>query len=181
MLFRSVFDGVRVPLLIEPSTANRDLAALLAENEQAIHAALLERGAILFRGFGTDSLASFEHAVAAMSADRVGYRYGSTSRTHKGNRIFTATEYPRLRRKFRCITRMRISGNGQRESRSAACGPPLMVETPLADMRKVMTALAPGVLERFRTRQVRYVRHYHPYVDVPPSTTSITSGSRATS
>lgn len=75
---RHVFDGVRVPLLIEPSTANRDLAALLAENEQAIHAALLERGAIVFRGFGTDSLASFEHAVAARSADRMDYRYGST-------------------------------------------------------------------------------------------------------
>ncbi len=40
-------------------------------------------------------------------------------------------------------------------------------ETPLADVRRVTARLNPGLLDRFEARQVRYVRHYRPHVDLP--------------
>jgi alpha-ketoglutarate-dependent taurine dioxygenase len=40
-------------------------------------------------------------------------------------------------------------------------------ETPLADMNSVTAALDSELFSKFEQRGVRYVRHYHPYIDVP--------------
>lgn len=164
---QDLFAGQRAPLLIEPASGERDLAELIRLNADRLEAALLERGALLFRGFNTEQISGFESALSALSSERMEYRYGSTPRTHIGNKIFTATEYPPTQE----IPLHNENAYQRQWPRKIAfcCLRPAAQggATPIADMRKVMAALAPGLLERFRTRQVRYVRHYHPYIDVP--------------
>ena len=95
------------------------------------------------------------------------YIYGSTPRTLIGDKIFTATEYPAeqeiplhnecayqrtwpLKISLCCLTPATSGG-----------------ETPIADIRRVTAAIDEDLLDKFERLGVRYVRHYHPYIDVP--------------
>lgn len=159
--------GTRLPLTISPSRAGLKLATLLREQPELIEMELLQHGALLFRGFNVRSAGEFEDVAAAVSPDRLAYEYRSTPRTSVADRIFTASEYPPdqhiplhnenayqrqwpLKIAFCCIKPATQGG-----------------ETPLADMRCVSAALGEQCIAQFEARGVRYVRHYHPYVDVP--------------
>jgi alpha-ketoglutarate-dependent taurine dioxygenase len=159
--------GSRLPLLVEPADANRDLARFAESHRADIDARLLESGALLFRGFAIGDDRDFDRAVKAMSTQKMEYNYGSTPRTLVKNRIYTTTEYPAhleiplhselsyhtdwpRRIAFCCITPAEEKGS-----------------TPLADLRKVNATLGPALLEEFTRRQVRYLRHFHQNIDVP--------------
>lgn len=163
---RPLHEGCRSPSVIEPRERSQRLDELLSSSRGEIAAKLLEHGALLFRGFDVRNVADFDRVVGAATGDRIDYVYSSTPRTALGNRIFTATEYPPpeeiplhnensyqrqwpLRIALCCLTPAARGG-----------------ETPIAEMRRVTAAIAPELLEKFETRGVRYVRHYHPYVDL---------------
>jgi alpha-ketoglutarate-dependent taurine dioxygenase len=95
------------------------------------------------------------------------YTHRSTPRTAVGDHIFTATEYPAsqeiplhnenayqrdwpMHLAFCCLEAAREGG-----------------ETPIADMRRISADIGPELMAKFRSRGVCYVRHYHPFVDIP--------------
>lgn len=158
--------GRRESLVLRP-VGNVDLATLLAEQAEAVGAMLLEQGALLLRGFGIGDVEQFEAVVAALSQRRLDYMYRSTPRTSVGKNIFTATEFPPpleiplhnenayqrdwpLKVAFCCIDAATTGG-----------------QTSIADMRTVTRTLGTDLLDEFESRQIKYIRHYRPYADLP--------------
>lgn len=157
----------RMPLMLERNGAASDAAQFVSCHREAVAELLLRHGALLFRGFHVSTVRDFERFVDAVSSERLDYIYGSTPRSAVAQRIFTATEYPAsqeiplhsensyrrdwpLKLALCCLTPARDGG-----------------ETPLADLRLVTQRIVPELLERFSQRGVRYVRHYHRYIDLP--------------
>ncbi len=157
----------RLPLIIKAASSGRDLAAFVQENSVVLEDMLLEHAALLFRGFAVSDIADFDRFVAALTKERIDYIYSSTPRTMIGEKIFTATEYPAA-----LEIPLHNECAYQRDwplKLSLCCLVPAQAggETPLADMRRVTTAVGERLLDKFEERGVQYVRHYHPYVDIP--------------
>ena len=160
-------DGPPAPWVIEAQSPGLDLAELARHHRDHLNARLLQRGALLFRGFGISGVPQFDRLIDAWTQNRLDCIYGSTPRQTLGNRIFTATEYPAsqeiplhnedayqrqwpLKLAFCCL-------------QPAAAGG----ETPISDMRLVGHALGNELLDVFEARGVMYVRHYHDGIDMP--------------
>jgi alpha-ketoglutarate-dependent taurine dioxygenase len=153
--------------VVQAESENASLSELVRDRINHFAALILEHRGVLFRGFRVREAADFQAVIDALNATPMDYTYGSTPRTHVEGSVFTATEYPShveiplhcenayqrtwpLWISFCCIKPAR--GGGQ---------------TPIADMQKVTAAIPPAVVDRFAQRRVKYIRHYHPHVDLP--------------
>jgi hypothetical protein len=159
--------GPAAPLLIEAQRRAPDLAELVRRQREYWDGRLLERGALLFRGFGACSMQLFDRLIGAWTADRLDCVFGSTPRQAVGDRIFTATEYPAA-----LEIPLHNEDAYQRQwplKIAFCCLQPAMSggETPIADMRLVGRALGEELLDIFEARGVKYVRHYHAGIDMP--------------
>lgn len=157
----------RSPLLLQPLSGRHDLSSYLDVNRAAIEQRLLEHGALLFRGFGLQSIADFDRCVSALSSRRAGYVYRSTPRTAVADKIFTATEYPATQE-----IPLHNENSYQREwpLKIALCCLTVATsggETPLACMRSVTASVGSELVDKFEAHRVSYVRHYHRSVDIP--------------
>jgi len=154
-------DGL--PLVVEPHD-DRDpdrLAAWLRANPDWVAAALVEHGALLFRGFAVADARTFESVARAIDDDLKNDYLGTSPRNALTDHVFTASELPSYypipqhcemtfvarppRRLFFCCLVEPASGSG---------------ETPLADFRKVLRDLHPSLVRRFERHGLRIVRNY---------------------
>lgn len=157
--------GSSLPLTIEPTSDDVQLADWADEQRPFIERLLLEHGALLFRGFGLRSIAEFEAFVQRICPELF-EEYGDLPREGVGGRIYKSTPYPADRpilfhnesshlhqwpRKiwFHCV-------------RPAAEGG----ETPIVDCREIYRRLDPQVRDRFADKQLMYVRNYTDGLDV---------------
>lgn len=157
--------GDTLPLVVRPTTTDVDLAGWAAAHTDDFEAWLFEHGAVLFRGFGLTRPDQFEavaeHLVPTLFGD-----YGDLPKEESGRRIYHSTPYPEdmailfhnesshlptwpTRQLFFCVVPSAEGGN-----------------TPLLDCEAVVEHIDPGVLERFETKQLCYVRNFVPGVDV---------------
>ncbi len=157
----------RQPMLVEAATRIRSLPAWITAHRRILDDALLEHGGLLFRGFEVDDVADFQACVDALGGGGLDYTYRSTPRTRVANGVFTATEYPaRLEiplhneNAYQAEWPLHIAFCCLRPSDEGG-------ETPLADMRAVTRLLDGTVMDTFERRGVRYIRHYHPNIDLP--------------
>ncbi len=163
---RPLFPDTRLPLLIEASPNRPDLSEFIREQVMTIEDRLLEHGAILFRDFGVRSAQAFAALEHVLPWTALPYLYRSTPRRSIAGGVYTASEYPAdqsiplhsenafqsrwpLKLAFCCLTPATQGG-----------------ETPLADLRAVSRAIGESLLQEFRDRKVRYVRNFHPHVDL---------------
>ncbi|PYP90136.1 MAG: taurine catabolism dioxygenase TauD [Blastocatellia bacterium AA13] len=164
-----------IPLVAQPIKAGVNLSDWMAANKSLIDDRLEKCGAILFRGFDVADQQAFAEVVKAVSPKLVEYTFRSTPRTHVGDRIYTATEYPAnqtiplhnessyqrswpLRLMFFCLQPAEEGG-----------------ETPLADSVKVTKRIDPAIQQKFSERDVMYVRNYEPGMDLSWQTVFQTS------
>jgi alpha-ketoglutarate-dependent taurine dioxygenase len=150
----------RLPLEVR-AHADVRLADWARAHPEVLDAWLAEHGAVLFAGFGV-SLDDFADVAAAVAGPPLPYRERSSPRAQVAPGIYTSTEYPPdqaipvhnensyqaafpSRLAFCCLS---PAGRGG--------------ATPLADCRRVLARIDPGVLAAFRNRHVRYVRNYGP-------------------
>ena len=163
----SASDSGGIPLIVTAPDAATDSAAWFASQRDWIDDALLEHGALLFRGFPMGTEQAFDMLATELFGERLAYVYRSTPRTSVGKNIYTTTEYPAdehiplhnenayqrdwpLRLAFCCL-------------QAAASGG----QTPLADTGRVTLGLPEALIDRFRERGVMYVRNYYDYLDLP--------------
>jgi alpha-ketoglutarate-dependent taurine dioxygenase len=163
---RPLQSGPCSPLIIEALGPQQSLDELCNVCRSRVDAMLLEHGALLFRGFRMEGLADFDRFVGAATQRRLDYVYASTPRTALGNRIFTATEYPPAEE-----IPLHNENSYQRQwplRIALTCLVPAQQggETPIADMQRVTATLGEALMDKFERRGVRYVRHYHPFVDL---------------
>jgi alpha-ketoglutarate-dependent taurine dioxygenase len=147
-----------IPAVIEGDGA--DPTEWLETRRAQLEAALSDCGAVLLRGFAFSSVDAFDRFLTATGGSRLAYTYRSTVRRLKGDRIYTATEYPAaadimlhsenayqsdwpMKLFFFCLT---PAGSGG--------------ETPIASNIRVAAALPPDMLARFACLGLLYVRNY---------------------
>ncbi|HEU4655557.1 MAG TPA: TauD/TfdA family dioxygenase [Steroidobacteraceae bacterium] len=172
-------DSRKLPHIIKASQGSRDLRQFLSDRREQIEGDLATFGALLFRGFDVFSTQLFDAAMRAVSSKRLEYVYRSTPRTSLGDGVFTATEYPPEE-----SIGLHSENAYQRQwptKIAFCCLVPAVSggETPIADVRRVTARLNPELLERFEKKRVRYVRHYHPYIDLPWQTVFQVTDKRA--
>jgi alpha-ketoglutarate-dependent taurine dioxygenase len=162
--YAGVIGASRFPISL--ANGNNDLLTAIGGQEEKLKDVLLEKGALLLRGFDV-TRESFGTVVDFLSGGRLQYVYRSTPRTAVGEGIFTATNYPPDRE-----IPLHCEEAYQRNwpmllafycEQPAAQGG----ETPLADMAKVTARIDPGVVQKFRERGVCYVRNYVDGIDLP--------------
>jgi alpha-ketoglutarate-dependent taurine dioxygenase len=157
--------GQTLPLVIQPTVEDIDLADWAKNNLGFIEAELLKHGAILFRGFGVNSTSAFEQFASAVRPDLFG-EYGDLPREGVSGKVYQSTPYPEdktilfhnesshmhrwpMKQWFYCVKPARVGG-----------------ETPIVDCRKVYQRLDPRIVEDFRRKKLRYVRNFHEGLDV---------------
>jgi alpha-ketoglutarate-dependent taurine dioxygenase len=156
--------GQKFPMVLEPSAPGVDLLAWAGGSRGFIERNLMERGAILFRGFGAQSPQNFEKFINVVSGDALEYRERSSPRSAVAGNIYTSTEHPPdqhiflhnensyagtwpLKIFFCCVIAAQQGG-----------------ETPICDVRRVYDRIPPEVRERFEEKGVMYVRNFSDHI-----------------
>jgi alpha-ketoglutarate-dependent taurine dioxygenase len=152
-------DNPRSPWVVEPK-ADIDLPTWAKDGGvEEVQRLLLDRGAVLFRGFGLKTPAEFESAASALTSELYG-GYGDLPRVGESENIYESTPYPAdqpilfhsesshlaswpTRISFFCITPSATGG-----------------ETPLADTREIADRLDPEVLAEFEAKGLSYIRNF---------------------
>lgn len=154
-----------LPLVIEPDTVDVDLVEWAATNKEFVETHLLKHGAVLFRGFGVESAASFEKVVSAICPEMFD-EYGDLPREAEGGKVYGSTPYPAdetilfhnegshqhrwpMRISFYCVKTAQQGG-----------------ESPIVDGRRMYQAMHPAVRERFERLGLIYVRNFTEGLDV---------------
>lgn len=151
-----------LPRLGRPGADNVDLPAWTLCHRPLIEQTLYKNGAILFRGFGTNTLEKFKEFSRSLADKLDGYDERTSPRKVLGDNVFTSTIYPTdqplhfhnansystfwpMKIWFGCIIKSPVGGR-----------------TPLSDCRRVADHLDPKLLARFDEKGVCYVRNFMP-------------------
>ncbi|BAY99591.1 condensation domain-containing protein [Tolypothrix tenuis PCC 7101] len=157
--------GNTFPVVIQPLADDVDLADWAKSNREFIENELLKHGAILFRGFQTNTVKEFENFAGAVCPNLFG-DYGDLPRTGEGNKVYGSTPYP--------ADKAILFHN---ESSHLHCWPlkiwffcvqPALQggETPIIDCRKAYKILPAKLREKLAQKQFMYVRNYTNNLDV---------------
>jgi len=163
----SFFDAARpLPLVVRPQGQIR-LEEWAPHNQDFIERNLRKYGAILFRGFGVDSVEKFETSVNAFTDRLMTYTEGATPRLMLKDKVYTSTEFPpehpiALHNELSYIvtypTKLWFS---------CVVAPPVGGETPIADVRRVYERISPATREKFERLGWMLVRNYGDGLSLP--------------
>jgi hypothetical protein len=131
------------------------------ESRDLIEQVLLERGAILFRGFGIDQQEVFQRTVGSLPGQMLNYVDGNSPRKKLASGVYTSTEYPP---ELFISMHNELSYSEKWPSRLFFCcvtAPQEGGETPLADSRSILRSLGPRLAGEFAEKGVRYIRNLH--------------------
>ncbi|MGV9679166.1 TauD/TfdA family dioxygenase [Nocardia sp. NPDC003482] len=158
------------PVLHAPDTrAARSLLEWGHQNLSSLSTTLRDAGVVLLRGFHTPEPDTAQRILALLGAQPMDNVFWSTPRRHVRGHTFTATEYP-PRQHIPLHSEMSYHRRRPRLlvfhalERAASGG-----QTTLADLDAVSADLA-ALSAELRTRQVTYVRTFHPGIDIPLAT-----------
>lgn len=154
-----------LPLLVEaPPGDGAGPEALLRfyeENVDWIESRLLQRGAVLFRGFGIDQQEILRRTVLLLPGNLLDYVDGNSPRTKLTSGVYTSTEYPP---EFFISMHNELSYSERWPARLFFCcatAPAEGGETPLADSRAILRNMSPEVVDAFTRKGVKYLRNLH--------------------
>jgi alpha-ketoglutarate-dependent taurine dioxygenase len=154
-----------LPLVITRLTKALDCVAWARENRAWVLQQLRAHGALLLRDFAVD-LTNFRQLVAALSDSIEPFAEESSPRSSVAPDVFTSTDYPStypiqfhnefsyssrwpLKLFFCCLREPQRDGS-----------------TPIADCRRVLSALSSATREKFGQHGVLYKRNFFPYMGV---------------
>jgi alpha-ketoglutarate-dependent taurine dioxygenase len=167
-LLRGSVPGFNAPLLVQADAqtagmAREDLLARLTEGRTWLDSVLLDRGALLLRGFGALRTADDVEAVARTLSPRImDYRGGTTVRSQVTAAVVTASDAPRF---FPIGMHQELSYQSEVPDRLlffCETPPRRGGQTPLADMRNVYRRIPEDVRTRFERRGCRLQRMLAP-------------------
>lgn len=156
-----------LPLVIRPAIEGVNLSQWAVSHADFIQEKLYEHGGILFRGFDVCDQNSFEGFVEGLCPHLMHYIEGATPRTQLSDNIYTSTEYPSehtialhneltyviswpMKIWFYCLVPPEQGG-----------------DTPIADVRKVLKLIDPGIVKRFREKKWMLARNYGDGLSLP--------------
>lgn len=157
---REIEPGRSLPLVVEPATEGVDLTTWGAGAKEWIEQRLLQHGAVLFRGFGVDSLDEFHRAVGAVSGPPLEYTERSSPRSEVGSNIYTSTDYPPEEEIFPHNEHSYKDTFPLHLWFYCAQPPETGGATPLADCRRVHRRLPEEIRRRFEEKGYLYQRNF---------------------
>jgi len=151
--------GEAYPIVFKPGVRDVDIFSWLQNNRPEVQKHLRQSGAVLFRGFGINTVDLFERFLKSLSNEILEYKHRSSPRHEIQNHIYTSTDHPAdqfinmhnehsyshewpLKIIFCCITPSETGG-----------------ETPIADSRLVLSRLREETRDKFIRKGIRYVRN----------------------
>ena len=163
-----LFDSGRLPLLAQPAAPGLDLTEFLAAHREQVTELLVQRGGILFRGFGIDSPEKFDRAMHATCHEFMTYKERSSPRTLVRGQVYTSTDYPADQSIF---PHNEHSYASRFPTKIAfCCVEPAKSggETPIVDCRRVTARIPVQIRDRFRDRGGwQYVRTLSSDIGLP--------------
>lgn len=156
-----------LPLVIRPAFRTLDLLEWGKTYRGLINARLLQEGGILFRGFDLRSVEEFEQLVQVVSGKLFDDSFRSTPRSNVSGKIYTSAEYP----PHQAIPLHNENSHSRNwpfklwffSMQVAQRGG----KTPLADSRKIFSAIPAQIRDCFLRKGLSYVRNYGPEMDLP--------------
>lgn len=159
-------EGQKLPLIIQPTGDNIDLADWAQNNRELIEEYLLKHGGLLFRGFNLGSPADFEKVALAIYGELYG-GYGDLPRAGTSDKIYQSTPYPPdkpilfhsesshlesfpMKISFFCVQKAQEGGI-----------------TPLLDNRAICSKIDPEIFAKFEEKGLMYIRTFLEGIDVP--------------
>jgi alpha-ketoglutarate-dependent taurine dioxygenase len=152
--------GNPLPLLIQPALDGVDLIAWATNNRELIEKYLLKHGGILFRNFPLKRVEDFEQFITGVSGEPLEYHERSSPRSQVSGNIYTSTDYPPDQSIFLHNENSYQQNWPLRIFFFCTIPPQQGGETPIADVRKVYERINPAIRDRFRQKQVMYVRNF---------------------
>ena len=154
----------QLPLILTKTESSQQLLDIFANDFSSINDSVETCGAILFRGFGLEPASFYEKFSSMVNFSK--YTFRSTPRKVVGDKVYSATEYPKpetipqhnensytnswpSRLCFMCVEDGFTGG-----------------ETPLGFSTDIIENLDANVVEEFTRRGVMYVRNYNDYIDL---------------
>ncbi|HKV94720.1 MAG TPA: TauD/TfdA family dioxygenase [Candidatus Angelobacter sp.] len=152
--------GSKLPLVIRPCIADLELVPWAASQRKFLQSLLLQHGGLLFRNFCISGVEEFQKLITAVSGEPLEYREQTSPRHKVQGNIYTSTEYPPqyrifmhnensysltwpLKIMFFCVTAPTEGG-----------------ETPIADVRRVLTKIPEEIRARFAQDGWMLVRNF---------------------
>lgn len=160
MVGERLFDDQELPLVLEPSLPDLDLAAWARNYKDRVDALLAQYGALLFRGFAVGPDSGFGDFAAVIGSGALSYMQRSTRRQRVGEGVYTSTEYPATHSialhsenafQYEWPTRVMFHSVVAAETGGA---------TPVADNVAIYDAIDPDVRDEFVTRGIMYLRNF---------------------
>jgi alpha-ketoglutarate-dependent taurine dioxygenase len=165
------FDDKMFPFVVnfEAAPSIAEVVNWYKENTSFIDKTLLEKGAILFKGTGADTISKFEELTGSISEKFRNYVDGNYPRRNLQGHVYVSTEYDP---KYDITLHNELSYSVKWPSRlffGCIVPPGSGGETPLADSREIYKIMNPDLLEELETKKVRYVRNLHNGEGMGPS------------
>jgi alpha-ketoglutarate-dependent taurine dioxygenase len=155
-----LFEKTQLPWLIEPQVIGVDLAKWASEHKAYLEKKVLQYGAVLFRGFAITSPDTFNEVISALSPGALEYMFRASPRTRVGGNIYTSTDYPADQEIFAHNEHsysprfpLRLFFYAHQPSITGG-------ETPIGSTRELMKLIPEQIIEKFRQKQILYVRNY---------------------
>jgi alpha-ketoglutarate-dependent taurine dioxygenase len=155
-----------LPLVVRPKGEMR-LDEWAPRNADFIERNLRKYGAILFRGFGVDSVDKFDTSVNAFTSRLMSYTEGATPRLTLKDKVYTSTEFPA---EHPIALHNELSYIVTYPTKLWFCcvtAPPVGGETPIADVRRVLERISPATREKFERLGWMLVRNYGDGLSLP--------------
>jgi len=156
-----------LPLVIEPTSPATELGEWVTDHWETLEKMLHISGAVLFRGFNLRDDDDFIRFMNSLPQDRLSYFEGSTPRTRVADRVYTSTEYPPTE----TIALHNEHSSSTKFPRKlwfyCALPPSARGETPMADARKILARIDPGVVKKLRTLGWRLIRNFGTGMGLP--------------
>ena len=160
-----ITDDVKLPLLVEPQADNGSgldsLAQWLVDQRHWADTQLLQYGGILLRGFGVDTAEDCEKLCKTVDPQLLNYTGGDSPREAITGKVYTSTEYPahleiplHNEMSYRQLWPRRLFFFCEQPPKQGG-------ETYIADCRKILQAIDPEIVQRFKDRQVAYIQNLH--------------------
>jgi alpha-ketoglutarate-dependent taurine dioxygenase len=146
---------------IETERSVEDFIAWYRQNQLEIDKLILKSGAVVFSGLDINTVKDFSTIAKNVSTDFMNYVDGFSPRTKLTSSVYTSTEYDK---DFYITLHNELSYSARWPSRLFFC---CLIpaqeggETPLADCRKILSALPADLVAEFNAKGVRYVRNLH--------------------
>jgi len=149
------------PFTINP-LADVNVFEWAKKNKDSINNILLEKGAVLLRGFKIGGAENFNKLFSIISGEAIEYKNRTSPRDQVYNNVYTSTSHPNDQ-----IIHMHTENSysniyNRIISFYSLIPAPKGGETPIADERKLMKSLKKETIKKFREKGILYVRNSMP-------------------